>query len=157
MRRFTHRTNLAALAIAILVGVLLASTAIQAREFAFVAQESGKGTATWLPGIVVIDAATDLEGGLEFILINPTNRAHVFAVHDLFEVRPAEEGREIVESDPATYVLEPIRVEVPKWGIWRIRVGSEMLKRHRMAGQRLKFFCPKHTRHTRNGAIWMVG
>ncbi len=158
MRRFTHITYLAGLAVAILVGGLLTSKAAQAEEFMFVAQELGKKTVIWLPSIVVIEAATDLEGGLVFILDNPTNKEHAFAVHGFFEMIAAEEGKEIVQSDPASYVLKPLRVKIDPRGTKRIRVASEMLEGHRSAGQRFKVFCPIHARQVHiNGAIWVIG
>ncbi len=158
MRRFTHITYLAGLAIAILVGGLLAGKAAQAEEFTFVAQELGKRTAIWLPSLVVIEAAMDLEGGLVFIVENPTNKEHAFAVHGLFEMVEAEEDKAIVESDPATYLLKPLRFKIDPQGTKRVRVGTEMLEGRRSAGQRFKFFCPIHSRRTHiNGAIWVVG
>ena len=158
MRRFTHITYLAGLAVAILVGGLLASKAAQAEEFTFVSQELGGKTAIWLPSVVVLEPATDLEGGLVFIVKNPTNKEHAFAVQGLFEMIAAEEGNEIVESDPATYLLKPLRFKIDPQGTKRVRVGTEMLEGRRAAGQRFKFFCPIHTRQNHlNGAIWVVG
>ena len=59
--------------------------ATRAAEFRFVAESVGDGRAIWTPNDVTIHKGTDLADGLIFVLDNPTDRTHAFAVYGLFE------------------------------------------------------------------------
>lgn len=56
-----------------------------AGTFHFVIHDVEGGAAAWFPREVVIHKRTDLDGGLIFMLENPTPRTHVFEAPGLFE------------------------------------------------------------------------
>lgn len=156
MKSINHTSRLAVFAIAVLVcGLLVASEAAGQTEFRFIAQDLEGKNAIWLPSVVVIATPTDIAGGLVFEVENPTNTEHAFAVHGLFELIAATD-KAIVESDPTSYVLKPIRIMVAPKETKRIRVSTGQLEGNRSAGQRFKLFCPIHTRFHLNGAIWVT-
>lgn len=108
-------------------------------EFHFVIQDVEGDAAAWFPREVVIHKRTDLDGGLIFILENPTPRTHVFEAPGLFE--------QIVEGAEAPTV-KPLRVYVAPGETVQVQVSTEQLKRE--AGmdasgvQICPFFCPLH-------------
>ncbi len=110
-----------------------------AGEFHFVIHDVEGDAAAWFPREVVIHKSTDLEGGLIFILENPTPRTHVFEAPGLFE--------QIVEGAAAPTV-KPLRVYVAPGETVRVRVSIEQLKREPGADasgvQTCQFFCPLH-------------
>ncbi|HRC45097.1 MAG TPA: hypothetical protein PLT27_13675 [Nitrospira sp.] len=108
-------------------------------EFHFVIRDLEGGAAGWLPREVVIHKRTDLEGGLLFILDNPTPRTHVFEAPGLFE--------QIVEGlEPP--IVKPLRVYVAPGETVRVQVSIEQLNREpetdASGAQSCPFFCPLH-------------
>ncbi len=110
-----------------------------AGEFHFVIHDMEGDAAAWSPREVVIHTRTDLEGGLIFILENPTPRTHVFEAPGLFE--------QIVEGTEAPTV-KPLRVYVAPGETVRVQVSTEQLKLEPGAdasgAQTCVFFCPLH-------------
>lgn len=110
-----------------------------AGSFHFVIHDVDGGAAAWFPREVVIRKSTDLEGGLHFILENPTPRTHVFEAPDLFE--QTTEGTDV----PA---LKPLRVYVAPGETVQVQISSERLSRGPEAdasgSQNCPFFCPLH-------------
>lgn len=110
-----------------------------AGAFHFVIHDEEGGAAAWLPREVVIHKSTDLDGGLTFILENPTPRTHVFEAPDLFEQVPAGTGV------PA---VKPLRVYVAPGETVQVRISIERLTREpdmdASGMQTCPFFCPLH-------------
>lgn len=106
-------------------------------EFHFVIHDLEGDAAAWSPREVVIHKRTDLEGGLIFILENPTPRTHVFEAPGLFE--------QIVEGAEAPAV-KPLRVYVAPGETVRVQVSTDPLKLEPDASgaQVCPFFCPLH-------------
>ncbi len=108
-------------------------------EFHFVIHDMESDAAAWSPREVVIHTRTDLEGGLIFILENPTPRTHVFEAPGLFE--------QTVEGAEAPTV-KPLRVYVAPGETVRVQVSTEQLKREPGTDasrvQTCPFFCPLH-------------
>jgi hypothetical protein len=108
--------------------------ASRAAEFRFVAESVGDGRAVWVPNDVVIHKKTDLQGGLWFVLDNPTDRTHAFAAYGLFEEIPGERG---------TAVTRPLRVNVTPDDSVRVRVSTAQFEgRYDSANEDFEFFCP---------------
>ena len=108
-------------------------------EFHFVIQDVEGDAAAWFPREVVIHKRTDLDGGLIFILENPTPRTHVFEAPGLFE--------QIVEG-PEASTVKPLRVYVTPGETVRVQVSIEQLHREpetdASGAQTCPFFCPLH-------------
>ena len=108
-------------------------------EFHFVIHDLEGDAAAWSPREVVIHTRTDLEGGLIFILENPTPRTHVFEAPGLFE--------QVVEGTEAPTV-KPLRVYVAPGETVRVQVSVEQLalepERDASGAQTCPFFCPLH-------------
>ena len=123
-----------------IAGSCLLPSAGLAGEFHFVIHDVEGGAAAWSPREVVIHKSTDLEGGLDFILENPTPRTHVFEAPGLFE-------RVIVEGTEAPTV-KPLRVYVAPGETVRVQVSTEELKLEpgpdASGTQTCPFFCPLH-------------
>lgn len=122
-----------------IVGSAVMSVRGFAGTFRFVVQDVEGGAATWFPREVVIHKGTDLEGGLVFILENPTLRTHVFEAPDLFE--QMTEGADVP-------TVKPLRVYVASGETLQVRISIEQLLREPEAdasgSQRCPFFCPLH-------------
>lgn len=122
-----------------IVGMAVIPAKGGAGTFRFVVQDVEGGAAAWFPREVVIRKSTDLEGGLHFILENPTPRTHVFEAPDLFE--QTTEGTDV----PA---LKPLRVYVAPGETVQVQISSERLSRGPEAdasgSQNCPFFCPLH-------------
>lgn len=140
MTRVHRRVPVAAL------GLLLWIAASGARpstgfggEFHFVIHDLEGEAAAWSPREVVIHTRTDLEGGLIFILENPTPRTHVFEAPGLFE--------QVAEGHEAPTV-KPLRVYVAPGETVRVQVSTEQLKVEpepdASGTQTCPFFCPLH-------------
>lgn len=140
MNRLHRRLSVAALGLLLLIveSCPLPSTSLGG-EFHFVIQDLEGDAAAWLPREVVIHQRTDLEGGLIFILENPTPRTHVFEAPGLFE--------QIAEG-PEPPTVKPLRVYVAPGETVRVQVSTEQLKREpetdASGAQTCPFFCPLH-------------
>ncbi|MDF0643966.1 MAG: hypothetical protein P0111_08035 [Nitrospira sp.] len=108
-------------------------------EFHFVIQDLESDAAAWSPREVVIHKRSDLDGGLIFVLENPTSRTHVFEAPGLFE--------QIMEGAEAPTV-KPLRVYVAPEETVRVHVSTEQLRGEPepdVSGtQTCPFFCPLH-------------
>ncbi len=105
----------------------------------FVIHDVEGGAAAWFPREVVIHKGRDLEGGLIFILENPTPRTHVFEAPDLFEQMGEESGISTVK---------PLRVYVAPGETLQVQISVERLTREpdmdASGVQTCPFFCPLH-------------
>ena len=108
-------------------------------EFHFIIHDLEGEAAAWFPREVIIHKRTDLEGGLVFILENPTPRTHVFEAPGLFE--------QMVEGTEALTV-KPLRVYVAPEETVRVQVSTAQLEREpepdASGAQTCPFFCPLH-------------
>lgn len=146
MMRVPRRASVAGLGLGAMVIILIVvewslatpSTG-SAEEFRFVIQDVEGNLAAWSPREVVIHKNKDLEGGLVFVLENPTSRTHVFEAPGLFE--------QIVGERDATTV-KPLRVTVAAGETMQIRVSTAQFSRSSGAcaeGEHsYRFFCPLH-------------
>lgn len=125
--------------VAVFGGSFVLPTTGHATEFHFVIRDLDGDLAAWSPREVVIHKSTDLEGGLVFILENPTPRTHVFEAPGLFE--------QIVEGSEVPTV-KPLRVYVAPGETVQVQVSTEQLKREpgtdASGAQICQFFCPLH-------------
>lgn len=139
LSRWSPRTLLMSLLAVGVAWALPASQVAHGNEFRFVVKDLQDNAAAWLPGEVVIHKRTDLEGGLIFILENPTPRTHVFEAPSLFE--------QIVEG-PEAPTVKPLRVYVAPGETVRVQVSIEQLEldpgRDASGAQTCLFFCPLH-------------
>ncbi len=148
MEQRIHRTyrvsdRLPVLAVGCLMSIAghcLPSSTGLAGEFHFVVHDVEEGAAAWSPREVVIHKSTDLEGGLVFVLENPTPRTHVFEAPGLFEELLVE------GSDDRT--VKPLRVYVAPGETVRVQVSTEQLNREpetdAAGAQNCQVFCPLH-------------
>lgn len=140
MNRLHRRFSVSALGLLLLIAesCSMPSTSLGG-EFHFVIHDVEGDAAAWFPREVVIHKSTDLDGGLIFILENPTPRTHVFEAPGLFE--------QIVEG-PEAPTVKPVRVYVAPGETVRVRVSTEQLKREpetdASGAQTCPFFCPLH-------------
>lgn len=108
-------------------------------EFHFVIHDLEGEAAAWSPREVIIHKSTDLDGGLIFVLENPTPRTHVFEAPSLFE--------EVVKGSEHKTV-KPLRVYVAPGETVRVQVSTEQLKvepeTDASGTQTCPFFCPLH-------------
>lgn len=143
MARLSSRASFAGLTLGAMVvaigGSLAMPTTCQATEFHFVIRDLEGDLAAWSPREVVIHKSTDLDGGLVFILENPTPRTHVFEAPGLFE--------QIVEGSEAPTV-KPLRIYVAPGETVRVQISTEQLKLEpgtdASGAQTCQFFCPLH-------------
>jgi len=112
-----------------------------AGSFHFVIHDVDGGAAAWFPREVVIHKRTDLDGGLIFMLENPTPRTHVFEAPGLFEQVVIAEG-----SEAST--VKPLRVYVAPGETIRVEVSTDRLtvepEPDASGAQTCPFFCPLH-------------
>jgi len=116
---------------------LPASKAVYGNEFHFVVKDLPDNSAAWLPSEVVIHTGTDFEGGLVFLLANPTARTHVFLVEGLDE--------QVVEQN-GEMTKRPLRVTVAPEETVRTVLATEVIKRSPEKGEAevFRFYCPLH-------------
>jgi hypothetical protein len=109
-------------------------------EFHFVIHDLEGDAAAWSPREVIIHKRTDLEGGLFFILWNPTPRTHVFEAPGLFE--------QISVEGPDAPTVKPLRIYVAPGETVRVQVSTAQLEREpetdASGAQTCPFFCPLH-------------
>jgi hypothetical protein len=144
--------------LALCVGLPCLSEVAWAKEFSFEAQELGKGkgpfemgeTEIWLPTAVIIDQKKDLNEPLWFVINNPTDIDHEFAVEGLFMLLPEEEAIPERKLDPGSggllprHVPVPIHVTVKAGETKTIQISPRGLVGEKNLGAHYKFFCPKH-------------
>lgn len=140
MHRKHHRITGSALGLLLLIAAsgVRPSTGLGG-EFHFVIHDVESDAAAWSPREVFIHTRTDLDGGLIFILENPTPRTHVFEAPGLFE--------QIIEG-PEAPTVKPLRVYVAPGETVRVQVSTEQLKVEpepdASGTQTCPFFCPLH-------------
>jgi hypothetical protein len=109
--------------------------------FHFVIHDVEGGAAAWFPREVVIHKRTDLDGGLIFMLENPTPRTHVFEAPGLFE-------QVIIVEGPEASTVKPLRVYIAPGETIRVDVSIERLmvepESDASGAQTCPFFCPLH-------------
>lgn len=120
-------------------------------EFRFVIQDVEGDLAAWSPREVVIHKSKDLEGGLVFVLENPTSRTHVFEAPGLFE-------RIVGERDATT--VKALRITVAPGETMQIQVSTAQFAHSSGAcaegEQAYRFFCPLHKRDADLGSTVRV-
>lgn len=140
-----------------------------AKEFRFVAQEldEEKGafevgeTEIWLPNAVVIDQKEDLDEPLWFVVQNPTDVDHEFAVWGLFMLLSDEDVTPEIKLDPGSEgLLErnipvPLHIKVKAGETKRIQISPRGLVGEENLGARYQFFCPKHKDIRVSGFIYV--
>lgn len=105
-------------------------------EFHFTVKDLPDHTAAWLPDQVVIHREPDMNGGLLFILENPTARTHVFMVEGLEEHMTDENG---------LVSIRPLRVTIAPEETVRVAVDTEPFQKVRSEREpEFRFFCPLH-------------
>ena len=116
---------------------LPASRFVYAGEFRFVVEDLPDNSAAWLPSEVIIHTETELDGGLIFLLVNPTARTHVFLVEGLYEEKAG--------ADSARSKI-PLRVTVAPEETVRTVVDTERFKNTPEEGETetFHFYCPLH-------------
>ncbi|TKS62364.1 MAG: hypothetical protein EWM73_02536 [Nitrospira sp.] len=127
------------LATAALVSALGLWSAAGAAEFHFVVQEVGEKRALWVPQEVVIHRSTEMQDGLVFVLVNPTDRTHAFAAYGLFEEVMGAHG---------DIVIKPLRVNVTSEDTVRVQISTaqfQEIRGVRRGEEEFPFFCPLHT------------
>ena len=160
MRRISNIGLVIGMTVALMVGGLLAITDVMAAEIHFVAGELSKDHAIWHPGEVIIDGKTDLKDGLVFVLENPTNLEHAFAVQGLMEETTEKRSIEVTpgggDVEMMDFKYRPIRVTLPPHTTKRIRVGTEPLEGAQAEGRRFRYFCPIHKDMHLAGSIYVA-
>jgi hypothetical protein len=116
---------------------LLGHEAAHGAEFRFVVADQPDQSAAWLPSEVVIHAGTDLDGGVVFVLENPTARTHVFLVEGLYEQSAGENGN---------VIRKPLRVTLAPEETVRTLLDMEQFARRpeQQEAQEFRFYCPLH-------------
>ncbi|MDF0650518.1 MAG: hypothetical protein P0121_03495 [Nitrospira sp.] len=141
----------------------------RAKEFWFVAQELGQEKGTfemgeteiWLPNAVIIDQKEDLDEPLWFVLQNPTDVDHEFAVWGLFMLLPEGEAMPETKLDPdsggllARSVPVPLHLKVQAGQTKRVQVAPRGLVGEKNLGARYPFFCTKHKDIRVSGFIYV--
>jgi len=100
--------------------------------------------ALWVPSAIHIDQKQDLGEPLYFILENPTELDHEFAVHGLYMFLPEQKTRN---------ETMPIKVPVKAKSTVKIEVSPEGLNKPKDFGARYEFFCPLHMKQHPGGVI----
>lgn len=159
MRRLLSAPALAmGLAATVIAGPVCPASATAA-EIHFVAGEVSKDRPIWHPQTVIIDESIDLSTGMVFVLENPTDTKHGFAVTGTGIYEQVEETitEEITPGggpvEVMTYHLRPIRVIVNPGETKRLRINVEHLKKS--TGQRFRVWCPIHKDMHLGGAIFV--
>lgn len=119
-----------------------------AGEFRFIAGQVADNRAIWEPSVTLIDQETDLKGGVVFVVENPTNLEHMFAVRGLHEIvteKATEQVSDIGDIvETMRYTLKPIHVKVGPKETKRIRVYTDPLQGPSAVGNHFKVFCTIH-------------
>lgn len=138
----SRRASMTALALLlVIVGSGVMPALSLAGTFHFVIHDVDGGAAAWFPREVVIHKRTDLDGGLIFMLENPTARTHVFEAPGLFE--------QIISMErPEASTVKPLRVYIAPKETIRVEVSTEQLmvepEPDASGAQTCSFFCPLH-------------
>ncbi len=136
MKNAPWMTRLRRVVLAALVGGLMLFSLVGAAEFHFVAEERSEKRAAWVPQEVVIHRSTEMQGGLVFVLENPTDRTHAFAAYGLFE--------EVMGTGGET-TRKPLRVNVTPEDTVRVQISTAQFEgRMDEVKEEFPFFCPLH-------------
>ena len=136
--------------VSVLVGIGQEETVL-AKEIRFIVSDVGEGQdrsnrKVWVPGVVLIDQKADLGEPLYFVLENPTETDHEFAVHGLNMFLPDQKA-------PDQKARVPIRVHVKANSTEKIEVSPEGLNEPKDFGAVYRFFCPLHREFHVGGEI----
>jgi hypothetical protein len=126
-----RRWSLIGIALPAILASLVHGETASAKDFRFIASALAPDRAIWLPGMVMIDQQKDLGEPLFFVLENPTESDHEFAVHGLYMILP-EHMTSGLHSDRFTgpftrNVMMPVRVLVKAKTTEKIEVSPEGL------------------------------
>lgn len=141
----------------------------EAKEFRFVAQELDKEkdafemgeTEIWLPNAVIIDQKEDLNEPLWFVVQNPTDVDHEFAVWGLFMLLSEEDVTPEIKLDPGSggllerNIAVPLHIKIKAGETKRIQIALSELLGEKNLGARYQFFCPKHKDIRISGFIYV--
>lgn len=125
---------------ALVGGVCLSPRIGQAETFRFLAQELENRQANWAPQEVVIHRDKDFEGGLLFILENPTVRTHAFEAPGLLEQ---------TVGDNQESLTRPLQITVAPGETVEVRVRFALVEREpdtpcADGAACYRFYCPLH-------------
>ena len=132
---------------AVLMGFLGAQTA-DASEFRFVASNIALDRVIWQPSLMLIDNKMDLEGGVVFVLENPTSTPHVFDVQGLSRIIGVEPSGE-EKTEPLSITVEPKETQ-------RIRISTKPLEGTSAQGRQFRVQCLIHRQEHLSGSIFVV-
>lgn len=121
-------------------GVCLSPQTGRAETFRFLAQELENRQANWTPQEVVIHRDKDVEGGLLFILENPSARTHAFESPGLLQ--------QIVGENQES-LAQPLRITVAPGETVEVRVRFAQVEREpdipcADGAACYRFYCPLH-------------
>ena len=155
MRRWFGLVGMAVVGIFVFIGEGTAS----AKDIRFISKDRSPDLPIWAPSVVMIDEDKDLKEPLYFILENPTNTDHEFAVYGLFEIAPQQIAGtpkpEYYTGPKTESALRPIHVLIEAKGTLRIAVDTRELLGKRVVKPEYLFFCPRHMNAHPGGAIFI--
>lgn len=131
----------------LLIGLLRAQTA-DASEFRFVASQIALDRVIWQPSLTLIDNKMDLEGGVVFVLENPTSTPHVFDVPGLSQITVAQPSGE-EKTQPLSITVEPKETQ-------RVRISTTPLQVTSAQGRQFRVRCLIHQQEHLAGSIFVV-
>ncbi|WP_455377153.1 hypothetical protein [Petrachloros mirabilis] len=132
---------------AVLMGFLGAQTA-DASEFRFVASNIALDRVIWQPSLTLIDNKMDLEGGVVFVIENPTSTPHVFDVPGLLHITGVQPSGE-EKTEPLSITVEPKETQ-------RIRISTKPLEGTSAQGRQFRVRCLIHQQEHLSGSIFVV-
>jgi len=131
----------------VLIG-LLGAQAADASEFRFVASQIALDRVIWQPSLTLIDNKMDLEGGLVFVLENPTSTPHVFDVQGLSRITGVQPSGE-EKTEPLSVTVEPNETQ-------RVRISTKPLEGTSGQGRQFRVQCLIHRQEHLTGSIFVV-
>lgn len=141
-------TRITQLSIGAVVMGFLGAQAADASEFRFVASHIALDRVIWQPSLTLIDNKMDLEGGVEFVLENPTSTPHVFDVQGLSRIISVEPSGE-EKTEPLSVTVEPKETQ-------RIRISTKALEGTSAQGRQFRVQCLIHRQEHLAGSIFVV-
>lgn len=127
---------------------LLGAQAANASEFRFVASQIALDRVIWQPSLTLIDNKMDLEGGVVFVLENPTSTPHVFEVQGLSRITTVEPSGE-AKTEPLSVTVEPNETQ-------RIRISTTPFEGTSAQGRQFRVRCLIHEQEHLAGSIFIV-
>lgn len=127
---------------------LWGAQAADANEFRFVASQIALDRVIWQPSLTLIDNKMDLEGGLVFVLENPTSTPHVFDVPGLSRITIVQPSGE-EKTEALSVTVEPNETQ-------RVRISTIPLEGASAQGRQFRVQCLIHRQEHLAGAIFVV-